>query len=67
MNEARPSKEKWWITSNPHHYGHPQMIPKIIKYRFIWGIINKQNVPNMGVGKFQEKKIKVFMEIGFSR
>jgi hypothetical protein len=28
---------------------------QIIKYRFIWGIINKQSVTNMGVGKFEKK------------
>ncbi len=25
---------------------------RIIKYRFIWGIINKKIIPNMGVRKF---------------
>jgi hypothetical protein len=35
---------------------------QIIKYRFIWGIINKQSVPRIGVGKFWEENIKVIME-----
>jgi hypothetical protein len=38
---------------------------RIIKYRFIWGIINKQSVPNMGVGKFWKENIKVLVENWF--
>jgi hypothetical protein len=64
---VKPSKEEGWKINNPHHYTHLQTIPKynitrIIKYRFIWGIINKQSVPSMGVGKFREENIKVFVE-----
>jgi hypothetical protein len=33
----------------------------IIKYRFIWGIINKQSVPNMGVGKFWKENKVLFL------
>jgi len=39
----------------------------IIKYRFIWGIINKHSVPNMGVGKFWKENIKVLVENWFLR
>ncbi len=39
-------------------------ITRIIKHRFVWCIICKQNVPNMGVGKSQEENIKVLMEYG---
>ncbi len=34
----------------------------IIKYRFVWHIIYKQNVPNMSIEKSQEENIKVFMK-----
>ncbi len=37
---------------------------QIIKHRFIWRIIYKHNIPNMGVKKFQEENIKVIMEYG---
>jgi hypothetical protein len=37
-------------------------ITQIIKYTFIWGIINKQSVPNMGVGKFRKENNKVLVE-----
>jgi hypothetical protein len=35
---------------------------QIIRYKFIWHIIYKQNVPNMGVGKFWKENIKVLLE-----
>ncbi len=39
---------------------------QIIKYKFIWCIIYKQSVPNMGVGKYQEENIKkVLLEYKF--
>jgi hypothetical protein len=37
---------------------------QIIRHKFIWRIIYKQNIPNMGVKKFPEENIKVIMEYG---
>ncbi len=64
QNQARKNSGEQIIPITTRTFKQLQKynITRIITYTFIWGIINKQSVPNMGVGKFREENNKVLME-----
>jgi len=58
-------KQVFSITTQTFKRFQKYSTTQIIKYKFIWCIIYKQSVPNMGVGKYQDENIKVLLEYMF--